>query len=143
MPVSFAGSFLKHIQFLMLVWFHAAILIWEAVALIRDDEPQYVTSCLTDFLQTYAAVLVQAGYHVSVMEGLTVLHPPAQCVQKIADVFLGKVQHHLEVQVVVFLHSMRVCIAKIWIWPGIVKNVVYDPVYFCVHTEPPLCRQHL
>ena len=101
------------------------------------------TSRLTDFLQTYAAVLVQAGYHVSVMEGLTVLYPPAQCIQKIADVFLGKVQHHLEVQVVVFLHSiyeiaMRVRIAKIWIWPGIVKNIVYDPVHICIHTEPPL-----
>ena len=120
----------------MPVRFHAVFIFRKAVVRIWDNEPQNVTSGFTDLLEAYAAVFIYAGNHITVMEGLSVSYPHAYCVQKITDMLLGEVYDRLEIHVSIFLHSMRVCIAKIWIWIwyGIVKNIVYDPVRSCIHT---------
>jgi len=108
---------------------------------IRNDEPQNVPTGFTDLFQPYAAVLIDTGNHIAVMEGLPALYPHTHCVQKIADMFLGKVQHHLEIRVPVFSHSVCMGIAQVRIRAGIVKDIVYDPVNIFPHNAL-LRRQH-
>ena len=102
----------------MPVRFHAVFIFRKAVVRIRDNEPQNVTSGFTDLLEAYAAAFIYAGNHITVMEGLSVSYLHAHCIQKITDMLLGEVYNRLEIQVLIFLHSMRVCIAKIWTWSG-------------------------
>ncbi len=42
---------------------------------IRNDEPQNVPPGFTDLFQPYAAVLIDTGNHIAVMEGLPALYP--------------------------------------------------------------------
>lgn len=126
----------------MPVRFHAVFIFREAVVRIRDNEPQNVPSSFADLLEAYAAVFIYAGNHITVMEGLPALYPHTHCVQKIADMLLGEVYDRLEIQMLVFLHSMRVCIAQIRIRAGIIKNTVYDPVNIFSHNAL-LRRQHI
>lgn len=60
----------KHFQFLMPVGFHVVFVFRKAVMFIRNDEPQNVPSGFTDLLQSYAAVLIDTGNHITAMEGL-------------------------------------------------------------------------
>lgn len=116
----------------MPVRFHAVFIFREAVVFIRDNEPQNVPVGFTDLLEAYAAVLIDTRNHVTVMEGLSVSYPHTHCVKKIADMLLGEVYDRLEIQMIVFFHSMRVCIAQVRIRAGIVKNIVYNPVWSCM-----------
>ena len=100
----------------MPVGFHAVFVFRKAVMFIRNDEPQNVPPGFTDLFQPYAAVLIDTGNHIAVMEGLPALYPHTHCVQKIADMFLGKVQHHLEIRVPVFFHSVCMGIAQVRMW---------------------------
>ena len=52
------------------VGFHVVFIFRKAVMFIRNDEPQNVPSGFTDLLQSYAAVLIDTGNHITVMEGL-------------------------------------------------------------------------
>lgn len=63
----------------------------EAVVFIRDNEPQNVSSSFADLLEAYAAVFIDTGNHITVMEGLSVSYPHTHCVKKIADMLLGEV----------------------------------------------------
>ena len=102
----------KHFQFLMPVGFHAVFAFRKAVMFIRNDEPQNIPPGFTDLFQPHDAVLIDTGNHIAVTEGLPALYLHTHCVQKIADMFLGKVQHHLEIRVPVFLHSVCMGITK-------------------------------
>ena len=116
----------------MPVRFHAAFIFRKAVVRIWDNEPQNVTSGFTDLLEAYATVLIDTRNHVTVKEDLPVSYPHTHCVKKIADMLLGEVYDRLEIQMIVFFHSMRVCIAQVRIRAGIVKNIVYNPVWSCM-----------
>ena len=52
------------------VGFHVVFVFRKAVMFIRNDEPQNVPSGFTDLLQSYAAVLIDTGNHITAMEGL-------------------------------------------------------------------------
>ena len=59
----------------MPVGFHAVFVFRKAVMFIRNDEPQNVPPGFTDLFQPYAAVLIDTGNHIAVMEGLPALYP--------------------------------------------------------------------
>ncbi len=123
----------------MPVGFCAVFIFREVVVCIWNNEPQNISPGFTDLFKAYTAVLIDTGNHIPVMEGLPVLYPHTHCVQKVVDTLLGEVYDRLKIQMLVFLHSMRVCIAQIRIGTGIVKDAVYDPVWSCIHTTL-LCR---
>lgn len=50
------------------------------------------------------------------------MYPHPHRVQKIADMFLGKVRHHLEIRVPIFHHFVCMGITRVRIGAGIVKD---------------------